>query len=360
MSNPRFSILIPIYNVEDYLEECLNSAINQTFSDFEIICVEDGSKDKSPEILEKFAKKDKRIKVIKHDGNKGLLAGRVTAVNAAKGDYFVFLDSDDSLKPEMLEVFDREISKNPVEVIMCSMDLCCTENVGTLERIAAENHFTTKNKLYLGKDILFKCFKKFKYAYNVIGKAVKSDLCRKVYNRVISDRIVMGEDLYGYFMIAYFAKSYRSIKDRLYKYNLGRGVTGGKKFSYGAYKQYCLMGLLFADLKKFLEEQKADKKYFQIIEKETKKYRDLLVYDYCFEVEEENKKEALELLSKTYGEGEIGENGVYKNIQKSIDDNIRWGKRPDNLWGKVKRKIKKDGFFYTMFWAFKVYILRKW
>lgn len=360
MSNPRFSILIPVYNVEDYLEECLNSAINQTFKDYEIICVEDGSKDKSPKILEKIAKKDKRIKVIKHDGNKGLLAGRVTAVNAAKGEYFVFLDSDDSLKPDMLEIFDREITKDPVDILMCSMDLCCTENVGKLERIAAEHHFIVPNQKYFGEDILLKCFKKDKYAYNVIGKAVKADICRKVYNRVITDRIVMGEDLYGYFMLSYFAKSFRVIKDKLYKYNLGRGVTGGKKYSYGAYKQYCFMGLLFRDLKEFLKEQNADQKFLKIIERTQKKYRDLLVYDYCFEVEEENKTEAFELLSKCYGEGEIDENGVYKNIQKSIDDNLRWGKRPDNLWGKVKRKIRKDGFFYTMFWAFKVYILRKW
>lgn len=354
MNNPRFSVLIPIYNVEKYLEDCLNSVINQTFEDFEVICVEDGSTDASPKILEEFAKKDKRIKVIKHDGNKGLLAGRVTGVNNANGDYFVFLDSDDSIKPNTLEIFDREITKNPVEILMCSMDLDFSDTVGGLEKRSAKVHFSAKNKMLFSEDILFKCFKNKKYAHNVIGKAVRGELCKKVYNRVVDDRVIMGEDLYGYFMLAYYAKTYRSISKRLYNYNLGRGVTGGKTFSYGDYKKYCKMGELFQDLEKFLEENKATKKYFNLLAKIKKQYLYILAYDYCFEVEEENKKEAGELLSKCYGEGEKNENGFEPNIQKSINDNLKWGKRPNNVWGKFKRKVKKDGFFFTVYWAIKM------
>ena len=84
------------------------------------------------------------------------------------------------------------------------------------------------------------------------------------------------------------------------------------------------------------------------------KYCDMLVYDYCFEVEEENKEEAGKLLTESYGEGEKGESNFHPNIQKSIDENIKLGKIPENLLGKFKRKVRKDGFFFTVLWAFKM------
>lgn len=354
MSNPRFSVLIPVYNVEDYLEDCLNSVIGQTFSNFEVICVEDGSTDKSPEILKEFAKKDERIKIIYHSENKGLLAGRVTGVKEAKGDYIVFLDSDDSLKENALEYFDAQISKCPVEIYMCNMDLEFSNNVGKLNKKSAKVYFGAKKQMLFSYKILFECFKKKRYAHNVIGKVIRNDLCQKVYNRVVDDKIVMCEDMYAYFMLSYFAKTFKSTNKKLYNYNLGRGVTGGKTYSYGLYKKYCQIGYLFFDLEKFLKENNAEKEYFNLVSKMKKKYCDMLVYDYCYEVEEENKKEAGELLSNAYGEGEKGENEFHPNIQKSIDENIKLGKFPENLFGKFKRKVRKDGFFFTVFWAFKM------
>lgn len=90
----RFSILIPVYNVEKYLPECLDSVVNQSFKDFEIICVNDGSTDKSLDLLENYQKKDQRIR-IKNKNNQGLLWARRDAIKLAKGDYCLFIDSDD-------------------------------------------------------------------------------------------------------------------------------------------------------------------------------------------------------------------------------------------------------------------------
>lgn len=104
----RFSILIPLYNVEKYIFECLDSCLNQTFEDFEIIIINDGSTDKSVEIVESF--NDKRIKVF-HKKNEGLLMARRDAVPLAQGDYVVFLDSDDKLHPNCLN-YINDILKN--------------------------------------------------------------------------------------------------------------------------------------------------------------------------------------------------------------------------------------------------------
>lgn len=354
MANPRFSILIPVYNVEKYLEDCLNSVINQTYKDFEVICVEDGSTDNSPKILEEFAKKDSRIKVVKHDGNKGLLAGRVTGVNNASGDYYFFLDSDDSIHERALEIFDKEISKDPVQILLCNFDLNYTEEVGFIERRSASLHFNIKNKRLFGEKIFFDCFKKKKHPHSVICKVMTSELCKKVYSQVMDDNIVMGEDLYAYFMMSYYAKTFRSINKKLYKYNLGRGVTGGKKFSFGLFKKYCKMGDFFQDLEKFLERENASTKHKKLLAKIKNNYCDMLVHDYLYYAPEEDKEEAKNLLVKSYGEGEVLEDGFTANIQKSITYNQKIGKRPENAWGKFRRKIRKDGFFYTCWWAVKM------
>lgn len=101
-----FSIIIPVYNVEDYLAECLESVLAQTVHDWEAICVNDGSTDRSGEILERYASKDSRIKVVTQD-NGGLSAARNTGLSQVKGEYVLFLDSDDWLEPNALEVLLR-------------------------------------------------------------------------------------------------------------------------------------------------------------------------------------------------------------------------------------------------------------
>lgn len=115
----RFSICIPIYNVEKFLNECLDSVINQTFSDFEVVCVNDGSTDNSRNILAKYASTDTRIRIIDKE-NHGLLWARRDAINTAKGDYLLFVDSDDKFYDKnVLEKLDMYLSlfKNPDMVL---------------------------------------------------------------------------------------------------------------------------------------------------------------------------------------------------------------------------------------------------
>lgn len=98
----KFSIIIPVYNVEKYLRECLDSVINQTFKDIEIICVNDGSPDNSLSILKEYADKDKRIKIIDQE-NTGLSRARNSGLDILSGKYCYFLDSDDYIEPDLFE-----------------------------------------------------------------------------------------------------------------------------------------------------------------------------------------------------------------------------------------------------------------
>lgn len=100
---PYFSILIPVCNQEGKMDACFDSLFNQTFKDFEIIFVDDGSKDNSLSLLKEYVKKDQRAKIIEHKENKSLLYARWTAMGEAKGKYVIFLDSDDALAYDACE-----------------------------------------------------------------------------------------------------------------------------------------------------------------------------------------------------------------------------------------------------------------
>lgn len=104
----KFSIVIPVYNVEPYLHECLDSVLNQSYADWEAVCVNDGSTDGSAAILEEYALKDGRFNIISQP-NGGLSAARNTGINAAKGDYILFLDSDDWLESDALKVVSENL-----------------------------------------------------------------------------------------------------------------------------------------------------------------------------------------------------------------------------------------------------------
>lgn len=117
---PEISVIVPVYNTEKYLDRCIRSIINQTFSDFELILVDDGSKDNSGFICDEWEKKDSRIKVI-HQKNAGAGAARNAGLRVAKGEYIGFVDSDDWIEPQMYEVMYNAIEKYSADVGMCNI-----------------------------------------------------------------------------------------------------------------------------------------------------------------------------------------------------------------------------------------------
>ena len=114
---PKVSIVVPIYNVEKYLEQCIDSIINQTLKDIEIILVDDGSPDNCPQMCDEYAKKDSRIKVV-HKKNGGLSSARNAGIEVATGDYIGFVDSDDYIELDMYEKMYNIAIENNVDFVM--------------------------------------------------------------------------------------------------------------------------------------------------------------------------------------------------------------------------------------------------
>jgi glycosyltransferase involved in cell wall biosynthesis len=117
--NPLISIIVPVYNVEKYLSKCLDSIVNQTYKNLEIILIDDGSTDNSGDICDEYANKDNRIKVI-HKSNGGISDARNKGLDIAKGEYIGFVDSDDYIAEDMYEYLYNFVIENDLDVAMCA------------------------------------------------------------------------------------------------------------------------------------------------------------------------------------------------------------------------------------------------
>ena len=124
----KISVIIPVYNVEKYIEECIDSTINQTYPNLEILLIDDGSTDNSGKICDEYALKDDRIKVI-HQINGGLGNARNTGLNNATGDYIMFADSDDFFTPNACEVMLNEIESKNADYVIGNYQNCTEESV---------------------------------------------------------------------------------------------------------------------------------------------------------------------------------------------------------------------------------------
>ena len=122
MKKPKVSIIVPFYNVEKYVGECMESLINQTMKDIEIICIDDCGTDNSRQIVEKFAQNDKRIKIVTNDKNRGLSYSRNVGIKHATAPYITFCDSDDLLTHDACEKLFNAVH-NKSDIAVCSMDI---------------------------------------------------------------------------------------------------------------------------------------------------------------------------------------------------------------------------------------------
>ncbi len=150
----KVSVIIPVYNTEAYLHKCIESIRNQTLSNIEIICVDDGSTDSCPGILDEYARMDSRIKVI-HKTNGGLVSARKAGVEAAEGMYTGYVDSDDWIEPDMYERLYRTAQDNLVELVTCGYYLegnYITKHLDTVE----EGLYSEEKMCYLRNNTIYR------------------------------------------------------------------------------------------------------------------------------------------------------------------------------------------------------------
>lgn len=189
-----FSIIVPIYNVEEYLPDCIKSILSQTFSDFEIILVDDGSPDNCPKICDEYAEKDNRIKVI-HKQNGGLVSARQAGIKIAKGEYVFNLDSDDLIENDTLEC-----AYNIIKETNCDIVSFARKWVKDGKTVKITNDSLDEG-LYIGEKLEKYVYPKILADKNmtyiacyVTGKAIKREFLLP-FQLAVSESISLGEDL---------------------------------------------------------------------------------------------------------------------------------------------------------------------
>ena len=157
MSNPLISIIVPVYKAEKYLNRCVESIVNQTYKNLEIILVDDGSPDNCPQMCDEWAEKDGRIKVI-HKENGGAAMARNAALDTASGDYIGFVDSDDWIACNMYEVLYNSLIENDSDISMCRhFDVDAQSAIKEIDFYFSEEAITGKDCIVLGKYSAVNC-----------------------------------------------------------------------------------------------------------------------------------------------------------------------------------------------------------
>lgn len=192
INTPTFSVVIPAYNSQDFLEKGVNSVLNQTCDDLELVLVDDGSKDKTLELCNKFAKKDKRVKVI-HQRNGGHTSARNTGLVNSTGKYVVFLDSDDWLDTDALEIFKKDIEKNNPDIIIFSVCQSVNDDNSALSNLVTDGFYKLKEDKRITENLIMSPSGDYTFPKSLSGKVFKREKVIN-YQLNIPKDVLVGED----------------------------------------------------------------------------------------------------------------------------------------------------------------------
>ncbi|HGH4008910.1 TPA: glycosyltransferase family 2 protein [Campylobacter coli] len=262
---PQLSIIIPLFNSCNFISRALQSCINQTLKDIEILIIDDKSKDNSLNMVLEFAKKDPRIKIFQNEENLGTFASRNFGVLHSSSDFIMFLDSDDFLTLDACEIAFKEMKKG--------FDLLCFD--AFVHRVKTKQFYRFKQDgVFNQKEFLEFLSKQRHFCWSVWAKCFKKDIILKSFEKIkIDERLSYGEDVlfcYIYFM---FCEKIAVFKTCIYHYEFnekGRYENKNKEILWQNYKDKKRSNEL---IKKLSLKSKGDefcKRLFEVLEKEEK------------------------------------------------------------------------------------------
>lgn len=244
----KLSVIVPVYNTEKYLRECVDSILAQSFTDFELILVNDGSTDRSGAICDEYASKDKRIRVL-HQQNGGVTNARKSGVRYACGTYFSFVDSDDWVHSEMFERMIEKAVNTEADIVICDVCLEYGSRTETLSSLPEEGHYQKselRDKIYptMLMDVRFQ-------RPGILGSSCNKLFSRRVLEQVfwqVDDGFVYAEDaLFSYaallcsdsiFVLRQTLYHYRQHSESaMHQYN-GKKCYANALRSYYAYQEF--------------------------------------------------------------------------------------------------------------------------
>ena len=188
---PKLSVIVPVYNTVKYLRECIDSILAQTFTDFELILVDDGSTDGSGAICDEYAGKDPRIQVI-HQQNGGITVARKSGVRVARGEYVTFVDSDDWIDKDMYHIM---IAQEPADIVICNMIKSRNDGMFAIKCCVSPEKYEKQKLMERFYPVMLFDFDRCQPAVHpsLCNKLIRREIIRNVINDV-ADSITYGED----------------------------------------------------------------------------------------------------------------------------------------------------------------------
>jgi len=256
---PKVSVIIPCHNAGQYLSGCLASVVGQTLRDIEVIVINDSSTDGSTDIINSFADRDVRIRVITYDHVKSASQGRKDGVMAASGDFVLFVDADDFLEPVACEVLYERMMTENVDIL--HFDACVVNLAGVNEDAMAE--FQARLKPYCHRidagRVLRSCFVDYMFGWTLWNKMFTLELCKTAFGEVKDGSFPKAQDVYAFFLLTYFAKSYVGFDGPpLYNYRYGAGVSGRNEIDLDRFRVHCCQALVADAMSSFASSHADD------------------------------------------------------------------------------------------------------
>ena len=249
---PKVSIIIPAYNAEKTLAACLVSALSQTLRDIEVICINDGSTDRTLDIIMAYIRKDSRVRGMSFNYSGGTVFARTMGIQDATGDYIMHLDADDLLLPSSCEGALRLITEKNVDILQFGARVESTLDLTEKEK----NGIVGVRELDLkGKEILSACFIRRLFPWVQWNKIYRASLLKKAVATMPDAHVHRSEDIYMAFFYYYFAESFCSVTDGpFYTYNF-KGRHLGKSTTFEMFQYYCQFMDVFPLIEDFLRRR---------------------------------------------------------------------------------------------------------
>lgn len=342
-NRPKISIIVPIYNVDQYLSNCLTSLVQQTLADIEIICVDDCSDDSSGRLIDFYASKDLRIKPIHLEKNYGTSYARKIGVMQAEGEYIMFCDADDLYKPNACQRVWEEMSADSVDILQFGTDIEFKKIYTSLEKKNLKDVLTPYYKRYSG-NLCKACFKDGKWKFTLWNKAYDATVCKKAFAEIDDTYILVSEDLYVFFYISFYGTTYRGIQDELYIYNFGIGITNNEKLDLKQFKKHCTKLEVVCGLNAFSTKKVIDQSYKEIIQIINNGIIEDIIYQWYHCLSISDAKIGCDLLVEKLGVVAVVSELAKNYWENSVELLDRLAPRERTL--PVGKKVKNIGVYY--------------
>lgn len=332
------SVVVPVYNGEKYLRECIDSICNQSYKELEIIIINDGSNDSTSKIAKQISNEDNRIIYMEHQ-NKGVSFSRNRGIDLATGEYIVFVDCDDTIEKEYIELLLNKITKNNLDIVTCGyIDISI---YGTIKL----NDFYRGNSILTKDEFINNIFKGV--GGTLWGKIFRAEIIKK--NKIkLNNNIFMCEDMLFVLQYAMQSKGFGAIEQSLYNYNRKNENSVSSKINF---KYFNNLVDVMKEIEKILNENKYDRQFIDYILSERIKKLSL-----SFSIMQHDKRHRYSRKEKIDNINFIFENDYFKKYKDTFDSiNII----EQILIKFIKEESAKKVYYYSYYIFFINEIKRK-